>query len=71
MPHTGDPVQIRVGINTGKVMAGLIGRIRRQYRLFGESLAYKLSAWVIRDPLAWPCCYAVLVILSSCSDLIF
>lgn len=36
LPTGHGTVQLRVGIHSGKVMSGVVGRIRRRYCLFGE-----------------------------------
>jgi class 3 adenylate cyclase len=36
MPHTGEPVRIRIGIHTGPVMSGVVGSKLPKFGLFGD-----------------------------------
>mmetsp|Transcript_9359 Transcript_9359/g.25236 ORF Transcript_9359/g.25236 Transcript_9359/m.25236 type:complete len:447 (+) Transcript_9359:4403-5743(+) len=38
MPHTGEPVSVRIGIHSGEVVSGLIGTKLPKFSLFGDTM---------------------------------
>ncbi|KAJ9505019.1 hypothetical protein QJQ45_025602 [Haematococcus lacustris] len=36
LPTTAQPVQIRIGIHSGRAMSGIVGKLRRRFCLFGD-----------------------------------
>jgi class 3 adenylate cyclase len=39
LPHTGEAVQLRIGIHTGRVTSGLVGQTRRKYTIIGSAVS--------------------------------
>lgn len=37
-PYDGRPLQLRVGIHSGPAVSGVVGRMRRQYSVFGDTV---------------------------------
>lgn len=35
-PATGEPLRIRIGVNSGRVMSGIVGTVRKKYCVFGD-----------------------------------
>ena len=38
LPDTGEPMQVRIGINSGRVVAGVIGQRKFAYDLWGDAV---------------------------------
>ncbi|GAX79595.1 hypothetical protein CEUSTIGMA_g7036.t1 [Chlamydomonas eustigma] len=38
LPHTGEAVQLRIGVHTGRVTSGLVGQTRRKYTIIGSAV---------------------------------
>jgi class 3 adenylate cyclase len=38
-PRSGEPLQVRVGLATGPVAAGIVGKIRRKYTVMGSTVS--------------------------------
>ncbi|PNH08427.1 Guanylate cyclase soluble subunit beta-2 [Tetrabaena socialis] len=37
IPGTSQPIRVRIGIHSGRVMSGVVGSIRRKYSIFGDA----------------------------------